>query len=53
MIEGVEALPQKVEHTKYILATHVGMPENAALNSHFGWSEVKRNGNKILMNKAP
>jgi len=44
-------LPQKVEQARYI-ATHVGMPQNAALYSHLGWSEAERNGNKILMKKA-
>ncbi|GAB2183257.1 GNAT family N-acetyltransferase [Roseibium sp. LAB1] len=33
------------------LATHVGMPENIALYTHLGWSEMERNGNKILMTK--
>lgn len=33
------------------LATHKDMPENVAYYNRLGWSEVARDGNKVLMNK--
>jgi len=38
--------------TKLRLATHKDMPENVAYYSRLGWSEVAREGNKVLMEKS-
>ncbi|MHA7772084.1 GNAT family N-acetyltransferase [Roseibium sp. M-1] len=51
LIEAVEAYAKENVARELHLATHTGMPENVALYSHLGWSEMERNGNKILMKK--
>jgi len=38
--------------TKLRLATHKDMPDNVSFYSRLGWSEVAREGNKVLMEKS-
>ncbi|WP_040441276.1 GNAT family N-acetyltransferase [Roseibium aggregatum] len=51
LIEAAEAFAGKNGARAMHLATHIGMPENIALYTHLGWSEMERNGNKVLMSK--
>ena len=44
-----EAIRQR--YTKLRLATHVLLTENISLYSHFGWSEVDRDGCRVYMEK--
>ncbi|MEW4460951.1 GNAT family N-acetyltransferase [Roseibium algicola] len=51
LMETVEVFASESGATEIHLATHVAMPENVALYAHLGWSELERNGNKVLMKK--
>ncbi len=51
LMEHAESESRRMGLGELRLSTHVDMPENISLYSHFGWQETGRTGNKVHMTK--
>jgi ribosomal protein S18 acetylase RimI-like enzyme len=51
LMELAESESRRLGLGELRLSTHVNMPENIDLYSHFGWQEAGRSGNKVHMAK--